>query len=168
MSARSGWRLAARVLGSAVVTVAALALVSGSGGADTSPDRRQSPSEVVRIQVEALASVGLEDGGIATAFRFASPGNRESTGPLERFASMLRGPSYSPMLGHVLAEYGEPEVSGDRAMQVVTLWTPDGRRARYLFSLSRQSDAPYEGCWMTDAVYLLELDGDPGDGRLAA
>lgn len=132
--------------------LALLAFASGPNrGPEPSPDL--SPEDVVRIQVEALGhnDVPAPDAGIETAFRFASPSNRAATGPLERFARMIRG-GYPDMIGFERAEYGPVSVRGDQAVQRVTLVQPDGRRATYAFVLSRQAGGPYDGCWMTDGV----------------
>ena len=118
---------------------------------EPSPDL--SPAEVVRIQVEALKRNDdpTPGAGIATAFRFASPGNRAATGPLPRFDRMVRA-GYADLLGFARAEYGELTVTGDRAVAAVTLVQRDGRRVTYGFALSRQTAGAYAGCWMTDAV----------------
>ena len=42
-------------------------------------------------------------GDFATVFAFASPQNQAATGPVERFASMLRTPAYAPLIGHSAA-----------------------------------------------------------------
>ena len=52
---------------------------------DLVPDPALTPEQVVRIQLEALRNNDAGDRGIAVAFRFASPGNRQNTGPLPRF-----------------------------------------------------------------------------------
>ena len=39
-----------------------------------------------------------------TVFAFASPANQAATGPVERFASMLRTPAYEPLLRHRSAD----------------------------------------------------------------
>lgn len=118
---------------------------------EPSPDL--SPAEVVRIQVEALKRNDdpTPGAGIATAFRFASPGNRAATGPLPRFDRMVRA-GYADLLGFARAEYGDLTVTGDRAVAAVTLVQRDGRRVTYGFALSRQTAGDCLGCWMTDAV----------------
>ena len=122
-----------------------------AGGPEPTPEL--SPEAVVRIQAEALRrnDEPAPDAGIATAFRFASPSNRRATGPLARFARMIRG-GYSDMIGFERAEYEPVRVVGDRAAQAVTLVQRDGRRVTYTFSLARQRGGAYDGCWMTDGV----------------
>ena len=124
---------------------------------DLVPRPDLSPAEVIRIQLEALRNNDERDRGIEVAFRFASPANRASTGPLPRFIRMLEEGPYSLMLEFRKASYGAVEVRAERARQRVTL---TGARARisYWFHLSRQSQAPCAGCWMTDAVYIERID----------
>ena len=150
------------VLGLAVLASLALALAvtvtNGPEAPDPDPSPEWTPTEVIRMQVEALQNNDMptEDAGIAVAFRFASPGNRAATGPLSRFTDMVHGPGYRDMLGFERAEYGLIRVEGDVAVQEVTLIQDDGRRTTYLFGLSRQSGGACDGCWMTDAVVPRE------------
>jgi hypothetical protein len=137
----------------AVLIPAALLLTaSAPGGPEPSPDL--SPAEVVGIQLEALQhnDAPYPDAGIETAFRFASPANQVATGPLDRFAGMVKGPVYGDLLGFARADVGRIAVEGDRAAQRVTLTHDDGRRAVYVFVLSRQDGGLYDDCWMTDGV----------------
>lgn len=123
------------------------------------PDSSLSPKAVVRLQVEALGAndTPREDAGIEAAFNFASPANKRATGPLRRFRTLFETPAYRPMIDHRGATYSDARVDGDAAQVGVILVTPDGRRAGYIFRLSKQSDAPYEGCWMTDGVQPVPL-----------
>lgn len=120
------------------------------------------PDKVVRIQIEALGDNDRPhpDAGIEITFRFASPANRKVTGPLPRFIEMVHNPAYRPMLNHRGARYGKLKREGDQASQTVILKTGDGSRVGYLFQLSRQSEAPYKGCWMTDSVMRFEVRED--------
>lgn len=120
------------------------------------------PDKVVRIQIEALGDNNRPhpDAGIEITFRFASPANRKVTGPLPRFIEMVHNPAYRPMLNHRGARYGKLKREGDQASQAVVLKTGDGSRVGYLFQLSRQSEAPYKDCWMTDSVMRFEVRED--------
>lgn len=53
--------------------------------------------EVVRTQVEALGEndTPYEGAGIEAAFNFASPRNKEATGPLDRFRRLFDTPVYA-------------------------------------------------------------------------
>ncbi len=118
------------------------------------PDKRYTPADVVKIQMEALQHNDMPkaDAGIATVFAFASPGNREYTGPLAHFIQIVRAPAYLPMLNCKSITYdtivmGE---NGDTAKQRVHIVAADGTRIAYLFLLSIQTDGQYAGCWMND------------------
>ncbi len=145
--------------------VVLLAPGPGSGGEpgrsdlwrdDPVPAPFLSPGEVVRIQLEALRR---RDGrGFDVAFRFASPANRAQTGPLPRFTGMIRNGPYALMIDYLAAEYGPVETRGTEARQRVVLTNLTTSMA-YWFHLSLQSEAPFEDCWMTDAVYVEPVAG---------
>ena len=118
------------------------------------PDPKYTPAEVVRIQMEAFQFNDDDDRGIEVAFRFASPVNRRSTGPLTRFARILKTTEYSPILNHISVEYDDVQIRGRRARQRVTLLGMDNVRSTYVFILSYQLNESCGGCWMTDAVIV--------------
>ncbi len=118
------------------------------------PSAELSPVDVVRIQLAGLKENGPSNDGISQAFEFASPANRLSTGPLERFATLFEGPLYSGMVNHRRSEVLPPFIENDLAIVPVKLVAADGTEWRYLFVLSRQRASPYENMWMTDAVQL--------------
>lgn len=134
--------------------LSAVVLFTTTPDADPEPSPDLSAADVIRIQVEALQTNDdpYPDAGIEAAFRFASPGNRAATGPLPRFAQMVKGPVYGDMLDFERAEYSDIALEGDRAAQRVTLVQDDGQRVAYVFTLSRQVGGAYDGCWMTDGV----------------
>jgi hypothetical protein len=124
---------------------------------DYQPSPLLTPDQVVRIQLEMLQNNDLvpNDQGIRVAFRFASPANRAQVGPLEHFIPLLKQGPYANMIGFHRAELGRPLVVDGVARQRVALYTNHRRlssSAQYLFILSLQTEAPYEGCWMTDSV----------------
>lgn len=131
------------------------------------PTPALSPAEVVRIQIDALrqADVPHENAGIEIAFRFASPANKSTTGPLDRFIQLVRNPVYRPMLDHRKAEYGAIEVRENRAVQLVILTAKNGERVGYFFALSKQKDGHYASCWMTDGVFRFDIRNQQ-DGSL--
>ena len=75
------------------------------------PSTDLTPIEVVRIQIAALQRNDdpYIDAGISLAFSFASPSNRRNTGPVNRFAHMIKE-SYGVMLYHAQAEFSEAEI----------------------------------------------------------
>lgn len=118
-----------------------------------------SPAEVIRIQIEALGKNDSphENAGIEIAFRFASPTNKQATGPLERFIQIARSPAYRPMLNHRGAEYSELQTRGDEAVQPLILTTKAGEQIGYTFFLSKQRGGPFDACWMTDGVIRFNV-----------
>ena len=157
-------RLAARFAVWTILLVSA-ALAHGAGTTQPSkadvnspsPNPDLTPDQVVRIQVDAMRSndTPTPDAGIATAFRFASPGNREKTGPLEHFAKMVKGPGYAILVNCDSAEFGDSHVDGDQARQAVKITSPTGEVAIFIFILSKQSEGSVKNCWMTDGVIRL-------------
>jgi hypothetical protein len=128
------------------------------------PSPSVSADQVVLAQLAGLQSEAVDSpspgAGLRACWEFASPGNRTATGPLEHFALMLRNPRYVGLLGHRTVHLGPLVVDGDQARQEVLVLTADDRTEGYTWVLSRQDEAPHEGCWMTDGV----LRHDVGDG----
>ena len=145
----------------AIATAMTIAFADGGkppGHAATpvpTPDRK--PIEVVKLIVDALGKNGPDDAGIRMTFRFASAGNRAATGPIDRFVQLVKSPAYSALLAHSTADVREVEVSGDEAVELVTLTTADGERVYYLFQMSRETaNGPGHGCWVTDGVIRVQ------------
>ncbi|MFN2455959.1 MAG: DUF4864 domain-containing protein [Pyrinomonadaceae bacterium] len=133
------------------------------------PNPNLSPEQVITIVLEALQhnDQPAPDSGIATAFRFASPGNHAATGPLDRFILLVKNPLYKPLLNYKSVERGTVRIADDVARQRVTLVAANGLRAVYLFTLSKQTDNPYKNCWMTDGVERLVGDRDDDSQQVA-
>lgn len=119
------------------------------------PNPRLTAADVVQIQMRALQQNGPDDAGIHTTYRFASPENRQVTGPYERFAQMIKAAPYDAMLNSVSLSFGEIRIDQAQAMQEVRVVTFDGKEVVYVFLVRRQVQPPYKDCWMTDAVYTL-------------
>jgi hypothetical protein len=129
---------------------------------DAAPHRSLSPEQVVRCQMEALRSNDNGDNGIAAAFRFASPGNKQATGPLPRFIHMIKHSPYSVMLDPQLIEYGDVQIADNRAQLQVSVLSVDYVAIAFRFYLSRQTHAGCDGCWMTDGVTVEGARQLPG------
>ena len=150
-----------RVLTFGLLTVASLWV--GATEPDAEPDARYTPEQVVQIVVESLKYNAEDDAGIATVFRFASPGNKASTGPLKRFTQMIKR-GYPDMLNHASVRYDPMEITGDTAVQAVWLRGVDGAENGYAFQLGKQSGGTFDGIWMTDAVVPLGKGKQDGIG----
>jgi hypothetical protein len=123
-----------------------------------SPSSKLTPEQVVHIQLEALRLNDARNRGIEVAFRFASPDNKLHTGPLARFISMMQQGPYSLMLAYENVAYDPVEVIDGYARQRVTL-IGSGMVVAYEFYLSRQTEGPCVGCWLTDAVIAKRPSG---------
>ncbi len=134
--------------------------------ASKSPDPSLTPEEVVRIQMNAFRNNDAEDRGIEIAFRFASPANRRLTGPLPRFARMMRTVLYEPMLVAEEVEVSAAEIRGNLARVNVSLRTADGSSHRYVFFLTKQIAGDYAGSWMTEGVSVPDNRRAPGSGSV--
>jgi hypothetical protein len=118
------------------------------------PNTRLNPDQVVRIQLEALRTNDENDRGIEITFRFASPANKRSTGPLERFARMIKTTPYSWMINYHHVQFDPVIIEETRAVQRVTIIGEDYTTVSYIFHLSKQTEGSCRGCWMTDAVFI--------------
>lgn len=130
-------------------------LQSSATAADLSlqPDPSLSPTAVVNFQLQALQANNNGD-GIAATFRFASPSNKATTGPLQKFSTLFDVEQYQPMLNHRSAKVKLLSDNGQQAELVTSVVDGDGKLHWYRFRLSRQQASPFINCWMTDAVML--------------
>jgi len=145
-------------------------VVSGGGAADSEaeavarlattveelvlPQPSLRPTEVVKIQLAGLARANRADGAVQ-CMSFASPQNRAVTGPLEKFGRMVRRPPFDILSNPEATLIGKPTFVDGVARVLVTV--SDGPQIRsFVWVLSRQSQPPFQGCWMTDAVFPLQ------------
>ncbi len=148
------------ILQARVTTREAMENVAQTEAVSPAPNPKLSPEEVVRIQLQALKDNDYpeKDSRIKTTFNFASPANKIITGPLSRFARLVKNPAYRPMINHRRVQFGRLKIVGVEAQQRVTLTDQEGAKFVYLFSLSRQQQGPFKDCWMTDAVERLSSE----------
>lgn len=115
------------------------------------------PQEVVRAQLTALQhnDEGKPDRGIEIAYDFASPGNKQTTGPLARFTELVKSPIYRPFINAREVSYSPMSIIGNQAHQIVQVEGEDGEVAYFYFMLNRQQEAPCLGWWMTETVLRI-------------
>lgn len=123
----------------------------------TAPTPSLGPAEVVLAQLAGFQREPYDGDpapgeGLAQAWQFASPGNRQATGPLSRFATMLRNEAYRGLLGHRAAQLGPLQQQGEQASVEVLVVTAEDSTQGFTWVLGRQDAPPYAGCWMTDGV----------------
>ena len=143
--------------------IASVVLAAALSGAALEPSPKLTPRDVVEAQLAALRSNDEPeaDAGIRTAFRFASPENKRTTGPVERFIEMVKNPLYAPLLNHRTAHLSETTEKDDLARIKVTLIAADGEEAAFVWILARVRAQGCDGCWMTSTVMRVEAKDSP-------
>ena len=135
---------------------------------DLTPRPELTPEQVVQYQVTALQHNDDPklDAGIERAFRFASPSNKQVTGPLDNFVRIVKSPLYSPMLNSLSSLIVGSELKDDQAKIAVKIVAADGHQVTYVFVLSKQNEGEFNNCWMTDGVAPLQHGEDGSDQRV--
>jgi hypothetical protein len=122
------------------------------------PSTELQPGEVVQIVIGALArnDYPSTDAGIETAFNFSSPANKVNTGPLERFAELVKGPVFGKMINHRDSTLSKVIFEGDKALRLVQIVSANNETLYFAFRLGLQQEGDYAGMWLTEAVWPLE------------
>lgn len=137
-----------------LVAVLMIVTAPASAAEPLVPDPSLSPAEVVEIQLGALQANDTPetDAGIAQTWAFAHPDNRRVTGPLPRFAEMIKGPQYRMLLNHRAHEVKELARADDEVVFAVTVTAADGRLFGYVWTVRKVIAGEHAGAWMTVAV----------------
>ena len=118
----------------------------------TAPSPELTPRQVVWAQVQSLRDSVAEPDKVKICFEFASPENRQLTGPLERFSSMVATAPFDRLANSEKIELGATEFFNQRAAVPVLTIDQDGNQLVFQFVLRKQEQSPYLGCWMTEGV----------------
>ena len=122
----------------------------------TSDEPRQdlSPMEVVVSQLVALQTNDEPnpDHGVNVAFAFASPKNKDNTGPFDKFKAMLHSDPYLPLIDHRKYKVSEHFINGREAQFFVEIISRENEVIKYIFELSLVKESPFTDFWMTEAV----------------
>lgn len=151
------------------VLLSAACLLNAPGGhadQDAGPPRPhpdRPPLEVLALQLEGLREAADPDApadrGMATVWAFACPANQAQTGPFERFDRMVRG-GYALLVGHAEAAVVEmvppEEDRPDACFALLRVTGADGSIGWFVWHLTRETEGPLAGCWMTAAVMPAE------------
>ena len=136
--------------------IAALTMVASTSWAAEliEPDPALAPAEVVAIQLTALQTNNAErtDDGIEQTWVFAHPNNKRMTGPLPRFARMVKGPQYNMLLNHRTHQIEEALRVEDRASFKVTIVSNTGDAYECQWTVEQVAEGTQAGAWMTVAV----------------
>ena len=118
------------------------------------PNPDIAPAEVIAIQLNGLQYNDSPeiDAGIRQTWAFAHPRNRAMTGPLSRFANMLKGPGYDMLLYHASHQI-VPANSGDGWRQFdVFMESGNGKLLQFAWIVEKVTEGQYKDGWMTVAV----------------
>ncbi len=115
-----------------------------------------SPAEVVTLQVQALRDSITAPERLKVCYSLASPNNREVTGPFARFSQMVMMPPYDRLTTSQDWQVGNATIENDYAAVLVSTVSENGDATAFRFLLRQWDDAPYRGCWLTEAVQVLE------------
>jgi Domain of unknown function (DUF4864) len=127
--------------------------------AELIPGPKVTPEQVVQYQVTALQRNDdpHADAGIERTYRFASPSNKSRTGPLDHFVSIVKSPTYLPMVNNLASSIIGSKIEGDRAKVAIKVTPEKGAQLIYLFVLTRQHVGEFSNCWMTDSVLPIQV-----------
>ncbi|MBV8099287.1 MAG: DUF4864 domain-containing protein [Verrucomicrobia bacterium] len=125
---------------------------------ELSPKPELTPQQVVEYQLSVLQhnDEPTPDAGIQRAFRFASPANQRSTGPIAHFIEMVHGPGYAALLNAREAVVMRVQVEQNEAKVLTHVFSAAGSEMYYVFLLSKQSEGEHVDCWMTDGVIAFQ------------
>ena len=130
----------------------------------TGPAPDLTPTDVVLAQLDGLRREPREGSGagegVQRVWELASPGNQAATGPVGRFADMLRSTQYAALLEHRTAQLGPLVQRGDEAQQEVLVLGADDRTVGFTWVLGRQARGPHAGCWLTEGVVRHPDEGE--------
>ena len=129
---------------------------------DLTPKPELTPRQVVEYQLTVLQQNDqpTPDAGIEKAFRFASPANQKSTGPISHFISMVHSSSYAALLNAKEATVTRVQVEESEAKILTRIVSASGSEMFYLFILSKQSEGEEINCWLTDGVIGVQPADD--------
>ena len=119
------------------------------------PDNSILPSEVIKIQLDALMNNDkeFEDSGIEQTWNFAHPNNKKNTGPLPNFKMMIKGNSYQMLLNHLSHTITELGSSDNWAQFEVVILDKEKIYHKFNWQVEKFSmEGPLQGCWLTTVV----------------
>ena len=120
------------------------------------PKSHFSPAEVVALQVQSIRDSVAEPERLTVCYSFASPENRKVTGPFATFAQMIMMPPYDRLATCQDWQVGSATIEQGYAAVLVSTVGKGGDATAFRFLLHQHDEAPFTGCWLTEAVQVLE------------
>src|ERR1700722_10147596 len=155
-------KMVTRLLPFVVLGCIAWKSVHGQSAVDLTPKPELTPQQVVEYQLTVLQKNDqpTPNAGIEKAFRFASPANQKSVGPISHFISIVHSPSYAALLNAKEATVTNVQVDDREAKILARIVGGSGSEMFYLFILSKQSEGEEINCWLTDGVIGIQPADD--------
>lgn len=119
------------------------------------PNNNIEPFQVVKIQLKSLQKNDSPsvDNGIEQTWEFAHPSNKEITGPLDRFKTMLKGKSYKILLDHLDHEVIQENLTSSVALFEVRVLGEDKSYYKFKWQVEKyRNEGPLKDCWLTTMV----------------
>ena len=118
------------------------------------PNPHMSAKRVVEIQLTALQRNDSPsiDAGIVQTWTFAHPDNKRYTGPLARFAAMVKSPNYRDMINHSKHTIKTIVTTNRYALFKVTIISKDNVMSTFKWELRKAKTGSLNGAWMTTSV----------------
>ena len=119
------------------------------------PNNGIEPFLVVQIQLRSLKQNDnpKKDNGIEQTWEFAHPNNQKSTGPLDRFKTMIKSKSYGMLLNHLDHKVVEIKSTDLTALFEVTVLDKDKAYHKFNWTVEKYTaEGPLKGCWLTTIV----------------
>lgn len=125
------------------------------------PNPGRQAQEVVSIQLNALKDNDspTKDAGIEQVWAFAHPQNKSMTGPLPRFARMIRSPGYAVLIDHRRHEISQVRETLNNAVFLVRVLAQDGSFYGFQWQL-RKAALEVGPSWMTTRVSAARTTGE--------
>ena len=121
-----------------------------------------SAKQIVTIQLRELKKNDINDSGIQAAYFFASPQNKQSTGPFEKFKNMVKNNIYKHLINHKMYRIISEKFENNKYyFEVLLLSRYDNKYHKYLFILTRKnmydsySNLYLRNYFRTDAVLKI-------------
>ena len=115
--------------------------------------------DVIRIQLGGLADKHPTR-GIVQCMEFASPANRRVSGSIHEFTRLVRNDRYRTLADPEAVQIGSATATEGHVQVLVTVLN-SGEVSSFMWVLSRQTEPPYDGCWMTDGVFPMDNEPKP-------
>ena len=121
------------------------------------PNPTIKPEEVIKIQLEALIKNNMpyQNAGIIQTWEFAHPQNRQYTGPLSNFISMMKSTPYSLMIEHLNHNIIFVSNKENISNYFVELTDKIGNKYGFTWTVKKVLVlGEFKDCWMTSGVSM--------------